>query len=110
MSRVTKLASLFSALATVPSVFASEAAGVSSSAEALFRPVSWFPITNSMVTSWIVAAILIIAIRLAIKRPQLIPSRGQAIVENLVEGIYDLIAPIVGAKVARPAFPLLVGL
>jgi F-type H+-transporting ATPase subunit a len=110
MSRVTKLASIFLALATVPSVFASDGAGVSSSAEALFRPVSWFPITNSMVTSWVVALALIIAIRLAIKRPQLIPSRGQAIVENLVEGIYDLISPIVGPKVARAAFPLLIGL
>ena len=109
MSRVTKLASLFSALATVPSMFAAEHAGVSSAAEALFN-LGPLPVTNSMVTSWIVAAVLIIAIRLAIQRPQLIPSRGQAIVENLVEGIYDLIAPIVGPKVAKPAFPLLVAL
>jgi F-type H+-transporting ATPase subunit a len=109
MSRVTKLASIFLALATVPSVFASEAAGVSSAAEALFH-VGPLPVTNSMVTSWFVALVLIVAIRLAIKRPQLIPSRGQAIVENLVEGIYDLIAPIVGPKVARAAFPLLIGL
>jgi len=31
-------------------------------------------------------------------------------VESLVQGIYDLISPIVGKKVAKPAFPLLVGL
>ena len=109
MSRVTKLASLFLTLAAIPSVFASEAGGVSSMAEALFH-VGPLPITNSMVTSWVVALVLIIAIRLAIKRPQLIPSRGQAIVENLVEGIYDLISPIVGPKVAKAAFPLLIGL
>jgi F-type H+-transporting ATPase subunit a len=29
-------------------------------------------------------------------------------VENLVQGIFDLTAPIVGSKVAKPAFPLLV--
>ena len=109
MSRVTKLASLFLALGTVSSVFAAEHAGVSSAAEALFH-LGPLPVTNSMVTSWVVALILIIAIRIAIKKPQLVPSRGQAVVENLVEGIYDLISPIVGAKVAKAAFPLLIGL
>ena len=93
---------------TLPA-FAAEAHGVSSSAEALFT-VGPIPITNSMVTSWVVAALLILAIRLAIKRPQLIPSRGQAIVENLVQGILDLTSPIVGAKVAKPTFPLLIAL
>src|SRR4051812_40459857 len=107
MSRVTKFAPFLLALATAPSVFANEAAGVSSAAEALFH-VGPLPVTNSMVTSWFVAIVLIIAIRLAIKKPQLVPSRGQAIVENLVESIYDLISPIVGPKVARAAFPLLI--
>jgi F-type H+-transporting ATPase subunit a len=109
MSRVTKLASIFLSLLVTPSVFASEAAGVSTAAEALFH-VGPLPVTNSMVTSWVVALVLIIAIRLAIKRPQLIPSRGQAIVENLVQGILDLTSPIVGAKVAKPTFPLLIAL
>ncbi len=109
MSRVTKLAPIFLTLATVPSVPASEGGGVSTAAEAIFH-IGPLPVTNSMVTSWIVAAVLIIAIRIAIKRPKLIPSRGQAIVENLVQGILDLISPIVGPKVAKPAFPLLIGL
>ncbi|MFI5336616.1 MAG: F0F1 ATP synthase subunit A, partial [Opitutales bacterium] len=34
----------------------------------------------------------------------------QAIVENLVQGVMDLTAPIVGSKVARHTFPLLIGL
>src|SRR5882724_5973222 len=89
--------------------FAAEAQGVSSAAEALFH-VGPLPVTNSMVTSWVVAIALIIAIRLAIKRPQLVPSRGQAIVENLVQGILDLTSPIVGNKVAKPTFPLLIAL
>jgi len=109
MSRVKKLAIITLSLAAGLPVFASEEHGVASAAEALFK-VGPLPITNSMVTSWVVAAVLIIAVRLAIKRPQLIPSRGQAIVENLVQGILDLISPIVGAKVAKPAFPLLIGL
>jgi len=109
MSRVKKLALISLSLATGIPAFASETQGVSSAAEALFH-LGPLPITNSMVTSWVVAAILIIAIRLAIKRPQLVPSRGQAIVENLVQGILDLTSPIVGPKVAKPTFPLLIGL
>lgn len=109
MPRGQKLALLFTSLLCAAPAFAAEAHGVSSSAEALFK-IGPIPVTNSIVTSWVVALVLIIAIRLAIKRPQLIPSRGQAIVENLVQGILDLISPIVGAKVAKPAFPLLIAL
>ena len=63
-----------------------------------------------MVTSWVVAAVLVIVIRLAIKKPRLVPTRGQAMVENLVEGVLNLTAPIVGHKVAKATFPLLVAL
>jgi F-type H+-transporting ATPase subunit a len=109
MSRVHKLVTFLLLLASGAIASAAESHGVSATAEALFH-VGPLPVTNSMVTSWIVAIALIIAVRLAIKRPSLIPSRGQAVVENLVQGILDLITPIVGSKVAKPAFPLLVGL
>ncbi|HWA09924.1 MAG TPA: F0F1 ATP synthase subunit A [Opitutaceae bacterium] len=110
MSRVKKLALILLSPATGAAAFASEAhGGVSTSAEKLFD-LGPLPVTNSMVTSWVVAVALIIVIRFAIKRPKLVPSRGQAMVESLIEGIYDLIAPIVGNKVAKPAFPLLIGI
>ena len=83
--------------------------GVTPKAEVLFH-AGPLPISNSMVTSWVVATVLIIVIRLAIGKPKLVPSRGQAIVENLVGGIRDLITPIVGKKAAPAAFPLLIGL
>lgn len=100
---------IFSSL-VIP-VFASDGAahGVSPTAEALFH-IGPFPITNSMVTSWLVAALLIIAIRIAVGRPKLVPSRSQAVVEHLVEGMLDLVRPIVGNKVVHAAFPLLVAL
>ena len=113
MSRFKTLALLFSSLpmTSLPAFAASEHSGVSQVAEALFRiPGIGLPVTNSMVTSWIVAILLIVVIRIAVRKPQLIPSRGQAVVESLVEGVLDLTAPIVGSKVARKAFPLLVGL
>src|SRR5882724_453908 len=109
MLRVKKLALILPILAaTGLPAFAGEG-GVAPAAEALFQ-IGPLPVTNSMVTSWIVALVLIIAIRLAIKRPTLVPSRAQAVVESLVEGIYDLIAPIVGSKVAKPAFALLIAI
>jgi len=104
MSRVTKLAVILASLSTGVPAFA---AGVETSAQALFK-IGSLPVTNSMVTSWVVAFILIVVIRIAIGRPKLVPGRGQAIVEFLVQGIYDLTAPIVGPKVAKPTFPLLI--
>jgi F-type H+-transporting ATPase subunit a len=106
MSRATKLAAVLASLTTGVPAFA---AGVETSAQSLFR-IGPLPVTNSMVTSWVVALVLIVVIRLAIGRPKLIPGRGQAVVEFLVQGIYDLTAPIVGPKVAKPTFPLLIGL
>ncbi|MEX2382555.1 MAG: F0F1 ATP synthase subunit A [Opitutales bacterium] len=68
------------------------------------------PITNSMVTSWVVSILLIVLIRLAIRKPKLVPTRSQAVVESLVEGIMGIITPIVGSKMVRVTFPLLIGL
>jgi F-type H+-transporting ATPase subunit a len=109
MSRVTKLAVFAASFLTGMPAFAAEGAGLEASAHALFK-IGPLPVTNSMVTSWFVALVLVVAIRLAIKRPKLIPTRAQAVVENLVQGLLDLTAPIVGPKVAKPTFPLLIAL
>lgn len=114
MSRVLNLVFLLLLSATAAPAFAAGDAaeahhGVAPAAEALFK-IGPLPVTNSMVTSWIVALGLIIVIRVAVGRPKLIPGRGQAMVENLVQGVLDLTAPIVGKKVAKHTFPLLVGL
>ncbi|MGH7996748.1 MAG: F0F1 ATP synthase subunit A [Opitutaceae bacterium] len=69
------------------------------------------PVSNSMITSWVVAVVLIVLVRWALGlRPKLRPSRAQVVVETLVQGVYDLTAPIVGKRAAMPTFPLLVGL
>jgi F-type H+-transporting ATPase subunit a len=109
LSRVTKLAiALPLFLAGLPA-FAAEEKGVETAATSLFK-IGPIPVTNSMVASWPVALVLIVAIRLAIRKPKLIPTRPQALVENLVEGILNITAPIVGEKVAKPTFPLLIAL
>lgn len=96
-------------LATCLPAFAAESTGVATAAEPLFK-VAGLPVTNSMLTSWVVAVVLIVLVRLAMRRPKLVPGRGQAIVEDIVEGIYNMTSPIVGSKVAKVTFPLLVTL
>jgi F-type H+-transporting ATPase subunit a len=109
MSRVTKFALILASLAMGVPAFAAEGNGLETAAHALFK-IGPLPVTNSMITSWFVALVLIVAIRLAIGRHQLVPTRAQAVVENLVQWMLDLTAPIVGPKVAKPTFPLLIAL
>lgn len=65
MSRVAKLVLTFASLSTGIPAFAAEGAGLDTKATALFN-IGPLPVTNSMVTSWVVAAVLIIVIRLAV--------------------------------------------
>ncbi|HEU5081422.1 MAG TPA: F0F1 ATP synthase subunit A [Opitutaceae bacterium] len=111
MSWLKKLTLVTASLFSASALLAEEGAhhGVASAAEPLFE-IFGLPITNSIVTSWVVAVVLILAIRLAVKRPKLIPTRGQAVVESVVQGILDMTTPIVGSRVAKHTFPLLVGL
>lgn len=71
--------------------------------------IGGIPITNSMITSWVLSALMILLIRFLVKKPQLIPTKGQYVVETLVEGVKGLIEPIVGKKLVKPTFPLLIG-
>jgi F-type H+-transporting ATPase subunit a len=109
MLRVKPLALMALAFAPGATAFADATEAVEKKAQGMF-PGSPIPVTNSMVTSWIVALVIIAAIRLAVGRPKLRPSRGQVVVETLVQGVLDLTAPIVGPKVAKATFPLLIGL
>jgi F-type H+-transporting ATPase subunit a len=98
--------------AALPVIAAPEAVaheGIATAAGELFR-IGPLPVTNSMVTSWVIALALIAVIRLAIRRPKLVPTRAQALVESVVQGILDLISPITGRRVAKHAFPLLIAL
>ena len=45
------------------------------------------PLTNSIITTWVISIALIVALRLWIGRPKLIPNKGQAVVEELVGGL-----------------------
>lgn len=96
----------FAALAASP---LSAADGVSPTAYEITK-VFGLPITNAMVTGWVISALVILIVRLLVKKPQLVPHRGQAVVENLVSSIRDIMEPIVGKKLIGPTSPLLLGI
>ncbi len=69
------------------------------------------PVTNSMVTTWVIVLLVIVAVRLMIGRsPKMVPSRGQAILEVAIEKLRGMLEPIVGKRVVGAAFPLLFSL
>jgi F-type H+-transporting ATPase subunit a len=110
MNRVKQLGLLLSALAlATPAWAAEEHAGVEAMAGTLFH-VGPLPVTNSMLMTWVVAIGLIVLVRLMVGKPQLVPSRGQAMVETLLEGIKDIVGPIIGKRAIAATFPLLIGL
>ncbi|MEM8867892.1 MAG: F0F1 ATP synthase subunit A [Verrucomicrobiota bacterium] len=68
------------------------------------------PITNSILTTWFISILLILVVRLTVGTPKMIPGKGQAVIENLISGLRDLLEPIVGKKAFPITFPLLIGL
>lgn len=83
--------------------------GVKVTAEKVFT-LGNYPITNSMITSWVVSLLLVLFVKILVGKPQLIPTKGQLILESVIGGIRGIIEPIVGRKVFFPSFWLLSGL
>ena len=75
--------------------------GVKVTAEKVFS-FGNFPITNSMVTSWVISLFLVLFVKLLVGKPQLIPTKGQLILESVIGGIRGIIEPIVGKKSIFP--------
>jgi F-type H+-transporting ATPase subunit a len=62
------------------------------------------PVTNSMLVSWVVAILLIIGARVAMRNPQMIPSGAQNFWEWLVESLHDFLEGIIGYELAKKTF------
>ena len=71
--------------------------------------VGGFPITNGMLYTWIVSLCIIGLVYMLVGKPRMLPSKGQVVVESLIDGVYQLMAPSTGKRVIRTAFPLLIG-
>jgi F-type H+-transporting ATPase subunit a len=82
---------------------ASAAHGMPAKAPDVFH-VGGFPISSSMLLTWIVAAAIILFARLATRRIREVPEGAQNFWEWLVESLYDFLAGIVGAELVKKAF------
>lgn len=63
-----------------------------------------FPITNSMVVSWIVAIGLIVFARVATRNMKSLPGAAQNLLEWLVGGLYDFLEKIIGPRLLKRTF------
>ena len=91
-----------------PAFALASAEGVNPKATDLFE-IGGIPVSNSILTTWILAALIIIAIRVLVGTPKIVPSKGQALVENMASGLRDALEPIVGKSMIGKVFPTLCG-
>jgi len=82
--------------------------GVDPKATDLFN-LGGIPVSNSILTTWILAAVIILAIRVLVGTPKIVPNKGQALVENMASGLRDALEPIVGKSMIGKVFPTLCG-
>jgi F-type H+-transporting ATPase subunit a len=77
--------------------------GLSQKAAEIARPFG-FPITNSMVVTWIVAVGLILFAQIATRHMKPVPEGAQNFVEWLVEGLYRFLEGIIGSHLVERTF------
>jgi len=77
--------------------------GLSQQALEIARPLG-FPITNSMVVSWIVAVGLIIFARVATRDMKYVPGGAQNFLEWLVASLYGFLEGVIGSHLVKRTF------
>jgi len=77
--------------------------GLSAKAVEIARPLG-FPITNSMIVSWIVAIGLIVVAQAATRDMKQVPAGLQNFVEWLIDALYQFMAGIIGPHLAARTF------
>ena len=107
--RSLSLIGLFSPALVFASSEGNHDAGVPEKAGRFAFEIFGAPVSNSILTTWILAALIIVIVRLSVGTPKLVPSKGQAVVEGLAQGLRDALEPIVGKKMIGKTFPLLCG-
>jgi F-type H+-transporting ATPase subunit a len=76
---------------------------LSQSAVEIARPFG-FPITNSMVVTWIVAIALIVFAQVATRRMTAVPGGAQNFLEWLLESLYEFLESILGHHLVQRTF------
>ncbi len=110
--RLLRVILIILALAVAPMAGRSaEATGTAPAAEQGVSPkplvlgrIGAFPITNSMVMSWVVALGLIVFAQVATRNMQLVPVGAQNFCEWLVESLHDFLEGIIGPALVKRTF------
>ena len=63
-------------------------------------------ITNTLLSSWLTTAILVVAVLAITRKMEEIPGRWQGALEMIIEGMYNLVEGAAGRKWARRFFPI----
>ena len=63
-----------------------------------------FPITNSMIVSWIAAVLLVVFAQFATRDMKHVPDRAQNFLEWLVEGLYKFLETVIGPHLVKKTF------
>ncbi len=108
MRLAQKFLAVAAAFAATSSLLASEGGGVAPAAAKLIDFGHGWAITNSMMTGWVISACIILLVFILVGTPKVLPGKGQAVFESILEALRDLFEPIVGKKAFPAAFPLLV--
>jgi F-type H+-transporting ATPase subunit a len=75
------------------------------SSEAVFK-VAGFPITNTLIASWLTVIVLVIIFYVCTRKMKLIPGRLQNLAEMAVEALLSFVQGPAGEKHARLLFPV----
>jgi F-type H+-transporting ATPase subunit a len=78
---------------------------ISVAAEELFS-VGPIDVTNTMLTSWIMVAFMIILVFFATRRWEMVPRGIQNVTEGAVEAFYNLVVGVAGEERGRRFFPI----
>jgi F-type H+-transporting ATPase subunit a len=88
----------------VPSFMAVPKPHVALPSEVLFE-VAGFPITNTLIASWLTVIVLVIVFYVCTRKMKLIPGRLQNLAEMAVETLLNFVKSAAGEKHARLLFP-----
>lgn len=77
--------------------------GLPSAAPVIFH-IGPLPVSNSMILTWIVSLLLVLAVRLGVRTMKDVPDGAQNFWEWLVESLYDFLGGIIGAELVRKTF------
>ncbi|MCH6257671.1 F0F1 ATP synthase subunit A [Puniceicoccaceae bacterium K14] len=98
---------LIFSLSSIAIPMADSLAAVSPSADE-FAPLG-LPVSNSILTGWVVSLLLLFGIRMMVGKPSLVPSRGQAVIESFLLWLRDTAEPITGKKAIGATLPFVLG-